>query len=156
MAKWTKRDNPHTRSKTMAGKTKAAQIIRYSPPRTAAPIIIRSAPRAAPKKKHHRKKSHSGGAVTQQSLISLALGGAVFGFIEKSFGAQLPTLPIVGRAGSITIAAFFMAKGKASGIMADVARAGAVLSGYQVGSTGKISGVDGEIVPQISGIAAQV
>lgn len=141
----------------MAGKAKQAQIIRYAAPRSAAPIIRVSAPRAAPKKKHHRKKGTAGnGAVTQQGLINLALGGAVFGFIEKSFGAQLPTLPIVGRAGSITIAAFFMAKGKSSGIMADVARAGAVLSGYQVGSTGKISGVDGEIVPQISGIAAQV
>lgn len=156
MAKWTKSNNPHT----WAGKTMAktrTQVVRYAaPPRQAAPIIVRTSTRAPAKKKHHRRRSSShGGTATQQGLISLALGGAIYGFLEKSFGATLPTLPIVGRAGTITIAAYFFSKGR-GGILADVARAGAVISGYQIGSTGKIAGdVDG-VVPQISGIAAQV
>lgn len=125
-----------------------------------APNIIRvSAPRAA-HKKHHRR--HGGGnALTSQRLISLALGGAVFGFVEKSFGASLPTLPLIGRAGTITLAAYYFSKGRGGGgILADVARAGAVLSGYQIGKEGKISGIDGDIdgdlARQVSGIAAQV
>jgi|SRR6185369_2041214 len=156
MAKWTKRNNPHVWSKKTMAKPKQAQIIRYSAPRVAQPIIRVSAPRAAPKKKHHRRKGGDGGGLNQQRLISLALGGAVFGFIEKSFGAQLPTLPVIGRAGTITLAAFYFGKGK-GGIIADVARAGAVLSGYQIGTTGKIAGEEvGSVVPQISGLAAQV
>src|SRR6266849_1422355 len=159
MAKWTKRNNPHTWGKkggSVAAKTKT-QTIRYAPPRTVAPIIRVSAPRAAPHKKHHRHHAKGGGSLTKERLFSLALGGAAYGFIEKSFGAQLPTLPIVGRAGTITIGAYMFAKGRGGGIVADIARAGAVISGYQIGSTGKISGdMDGPVVPQISGIAAQV
>ncbi len=137
-------------------KTARTQIVRYSAPRQSAPIIRVSAPRAAPKKKHHRKKGHSG-SVTQQGLVSLALGGAIFGFLEKSFGAQIPTIPVIGRAGTITVAAYFFSKGR-GGVIADIARAGAVLSGYQVGTTGKISGegIEGEVVRQMGGIAAQV
>jgi hypothetical protein len=158
---WTKRNNPHTWGKKKKGghvaRTRSAQIIRYSAPRVAQPIVIR-APRAATKKKTHHRKSHGGGALTQQRLISLALGGAAFGFIEKSFGAQIPTLPVVGRAGTITLAAYYFSKGKAGGILRDVAMAGAVLAGYQIGTTGKIAGEEvlGSVVPQISGIAAQV
>jgi hypothetical protein len=147
MAKWTKRNNPHTWSKGMA-KTRSAGMVRYVAPRASAPIIIRSSPRAAPKKKKHHRKGHGGGALTQTRMIELAVGGAAYGFIEKQFGAQLPTLPIVGRAGTLTLLAYYMAKGK-GGIMRDVAICGAVLSGYQIGSTGKISG-------DVMGIAAQI
>ena len=160
MAKWTKRNNPHTwgRKRSPVARTRT-QIVRYSPPRVAAPIVIRtSGSRGSHKKKHHRR--HGGGdGLTQQKLVQLALGGAAFGFIEKSFGAQLPTLPIIGRAGTITLVAFYFSKGRAGGILKDVARAGAVLAGYQIGTTGKISGEDvlaGNVAPQISGIAAQV
>lgn len=133
-------------------------ITRYVAPRVSAPIIRVSAPRASHKKKHRR---HGGGGdhLSQQRLISLALGGAAFGFIEKSFGAQLPTLPIVGRAGTITLIAYYFSKGRAGGILKDVARAGAVLAGYQIGTTGKISGEEvtaGIVAPQVSGIASQV
>ncbi len=136
------------------------QIVRYTAPRTAAPIVIRTRSGGSHKKKHHRRRHGGDGALSQQRLISLALGGAAFGFIEKSFGAQLPTLPIIGRAGTITLIAYYFSKGRAGGILKDVARAGAVLAGYQIGTTGKISGEDhllaGEVTPQVSGIAAQV
>lgn len=120
-----------------------------------APIIRVSAPRNAPKKKHHRKSHGHGGALTSNGLMNAALGGAAIGFIEKTFGAQIPTVPLIGRKGAIALGAYFFGKGK-SGLWRDVAVAGAVLAGYELGSTGKISGIDGEVVPQISGIAAQV
>lgn len=149
MAKWTKRSNPHTQTR----------IIRVPQSRPVAPIIRVTAPRAAPKKHHRRHIGGGGGGINQKRLIEVALGGAAFGFIEKSFGAQLPTLPIIGRAGTITLAAYYFGKGK-GGIMRDIALAGAVIAGYQLGSTGKVSGidgdVDGDIARQISGIAAQV
>ncbi len=85
-------------------------------------------------------------------MISMALGGAIYGYIESHFGASLPTLPVVGRAGTIAVGAFLIGRNK-GGVFADVAKAAAVIAGYQLGGTGKISG---DIVPQISGIAAQV
>jgi len=160
MAKWTKRNNPHTwgrKRKAPMARTKT-QIVRYTAPRTAAPIIIRQ--RAAPTKHKKHRRHHGGGeALSTQRLTSLALGGAAFGFIEKSFGAQLPTLPIIGRAGTITLIAYYFSKGRSGGILKDVARAGAVLAGYQIGTTGKIAGEDvlaGDIANQVSGVAAQV
>lgn len=147
MAKWTKKNNPHTAART--------QIIRM--PAATAPIIRVSAPRAAPKhKKGHRRKGGTG-SLTQGRMFEFALGGAALGFIEKSFGASLPTVPVIGRKGTIAIGAYYFGKGK-GGIMRDVAIAAAVLAGYELGSTGKIAGegVDGEVVRQISGVAAQV
>ena len=150
MAKWTRANNPHTWSgkKKMAKRT-STSVVRYVAPRPSNPIIRVSAPRAPKKKRHHRSKGGHGGALTQTRMIELAVGGAAYGFIEKQFGAQLPTLPFIGRAGTLTLIAYYLAKGK-GGIMRDVAICGAVLSGYQIGSTGKING---EVM---GGIAAQI
>lgn len=137
----------------------STQIIRVpaAAPRSAAPIVKVSVPRAiaAPhhkKKGHHRRRSHGdGGSLTQEGLQRHAIGGVAYGFIEKNFGAQIPTLPLVGRAGAIAIGCLIFGKGR-GGIIADVGKAAAVIAGYQFGTTGKVSG----IVPQVSGIAAQV
>src|SRR6267142_26466 len=156
MAKWTKRNNPHTwgRKKRMA-RSRTTSMVRYTAPRTVSPIIRVTAPRAV-HKKHHRHKGGHGGALTQSRMFEMALGGAAFGFIEKSFGASLPTLPIVGRSGTIAIAAYFFGRSR-GGIVRDVAIAAAVIAGYQIGSTGKIAGeVEGDIASQVSGVAAQV
>jgi len=156
MAKWTKRNNPHTWGKKMA-RTRTS-VVRYTAPRTARPIVIRTSGGTS-RKRRHRTHHRGDGVLSQQRLISLALGGAAFGFIEKSFGANLPTLPIIGRAGTITLVAYYFSKGRAGGILKDVARAGAVLAGYQIGTTGKIAGEDvlaGDIAPQVGAIAAQV
>lgn len=161
MAKWTKHNNPHTWSGRKMAKrrtTSTTKVIRYSP-RSAKPIVIRTT--SAPKKTHHRRHhaGGSGGGVTQQRLINVAIGGAAYGFIEKMLPPTM-TLPVVGRAGTIAIGAFYFGKGRA-GIVSDVALAAAVIAGYQMGSTGKISGADvmGDVdgpVPQIGGLAAQV
>jgi hypothetical protein len=131
-------------------KTSTA-IVRTIPVRAPTPIIRVTAPRTQHKKHRRRHHSANGGGLNQASMQSHAIGGFLYGVIEKNFGAQLPTLPLVGRAGSIAIAAYVFGKGR-GGIIADVGRAAAVIAGYQFGTTGKISG----IAPQISGIAAQV
>jgi hypothetical protein len=97
------------------------------------------------------------GGLTTNHMMNFALGGAALGFIEKSFGASLPTVPLIGRKGTIALGAFYLGKGK-GGLWRDVAIAGAVLAGYELGATGKISGDDmvGEVVSQVSGLAAQV
>jgi hypothetical protein len=156
MAKWTKRNNPHTWSGGMS-KTARTQIIRVPAARTSAPIIRVSAPRAAPKKHHRRRKGGVGGALTSQRMLEFAIGGAAFGFISKQFGDKLPTLPVIGRSGTIAIASYYFGKSK-GGLVRDIAIAAAVIAGFEIGTTGKISGDDGGhgVVPQVHGIAAQV
>lgn len=89
-------------------------------------------------------------------LFNVAIGGAVLGFIEKSF-PTLPTLPLIGRAGTIALAAHYLGKGHP--ILQDAALAGAAVAGYELGKDGKVSGDDdvhGHLAPQVSGVAAQV
>lgn len=121
-----------------------------------APVIKVSAPRApaTTHKKKGRRRGGAHGAMNQSSMQAHAVGGFVYGIVEKNFGAQIPTLPLIGRAGSIALACYFFGKGK-GGLVRDVGNAAAVIAGYQFGTTGKISGV-GSIAPQVSGIAAQV
>lgn len=96
--------------------------------------------------------------------MAIGIGGAVVGFVEKSIGASLPTIPLLGRKGTLAIGLYFFGKGK-GGLIRDAAVAAAAVAGYELGSTGKISGdvMGGDVmgpVPQVSGrmhgLAAQV
>lgn len=128
-----------------------------------APIRI-SVPRSGPIKKHRRRRSHSGGGRSRSVLGgntggmslnksgALALGGFLYGFIEKNFGAQIPSIPVVGKTGAIALGAYWLG-GRNGGIVADIGNAASVIMGYSFGSTGKVSGM---LAPQVSGIAAQV
>lgn len=73
-------------------------------------------------------------------MVKVALGGAAIGMIEKS-GVNIPTVPMLGRVGSIAIAAYFFG-GKKPGLLQDIALAGATLAGYELAKDGKISGDD--------------
>jgi len=85
------------------------------------------------------------------------MGGFGFGFIEKQF-PNLPTIPILGRAGTIALIAHYM-KGKFP-FAGEVSNAAAAIAGYQLGANGKINGEDDggydPIAHQVRGIAAQV
>jgi len=83
---------------------------------------------------------------------SLALGGFIYGYLEKTFGASIPALPVIGKSGAIALGAYFLG-GKSPGLIADVGNAASVIAGYSFGSTGKVSG---QLAPQVSGVAAQV
>lgn len=93
-------------------------------------------------------------------MIGSAIGGAVLGFVEKTF-PNLPTMPLIGRAGTIAIGAYLLSgRGGSMGtILRDVAIAGSVIAGYQLGKDGKVSGdddVSGDLAEQVRGIATQV
>lgn len=91
--------------------------------------------------------------MTPHVLMGAAIGGAVLGFIDKQF-PTLPTIPLLGKPGTIALLAYFAGKqGFAPGIARDVALAGAAIAGHELGLLGRISG---DIAPQVSGIASQV
>lgn len=70
-------------------------------------------------------------------MVGHGVGGYIVGFVEKSF-PNLPTLPIVGRKGAIAIAAYLL-RGKHP-ILTDIALSAAAISGYELGSTGHVTG----------------
>lgn len=88
-------------------------------------------------------------------MIGATIGGAIFGFVEKTF-PNLPTIPLLGRSGTIAVAGYFIGRRMGGGIVRDVTLAAAVIAGYELGKDGKISGdVDG-IPSQVRGISSQV
>ena len=121
-------------------------MVSYSPAyRPPAPVIRIAAPRAiqtrAPKRRT-RSRSGGGGKSLQNRMIGSAIGGFAVGFIEKSsFAAALPTIPIIGRKGTIAIAAYFFG-GQRPGLLQDIAMAAAVLAGNELARDGKITGED--------------
>jgi hypothetical protein len=91
-------------------------------------------------------------------MLGAGIGGAVLGFIEKTF-PTLPTVPILGRAGTIALGAYFLSRRGGmggGGIMRDVALAGSVIAGYQLGKNGVIAGDVMGDDDSVSGLAAQV
>jgi hypothetical protein len=128
--------------------------------RSPAPIIRVSAPRATPVKHKRRRKGGGGGAsrsigsatgsMSATKSGSLALGGFIYGYIEKNV-PQVPTLPLIGKSGAIALIAYFMG-GKNPGIIADIGNAASVIAGYSFGSTGRVSG----LTPGVGGVAAQL
>lgn len=142
----------------------SVQIVRAVPVRSPAPIIRVMSPRApaAPKKKHHRRRSSSAnarsGGLSMSHMAATAFGGFGLGFIDKNF-PTLPTLPVIGRAGSIALFAYALGKwGGVSmgGIVRDVALAGAAVAGYEMGKDGKVVGEVMGVPPQVSGIASNI
>lgn len=141
-------------------KKRSAAIVRNIPVRAPAPVIRVSAPRAPAKTKSRRRSVSSIVGINAKTIVGAGVGGAALGFIEKTF-PNLPTVPIVGRAGTIAIAAYFLSRGRGStsGIMRDIALAGSVIAGYQFGKFGVVAGdVMGDFqgTDDVSGLAAQV
>ena len=70
--------------------------------------------------------------------MGTAFGGFGYGWIEKHYGNQIPSLPILGKSGTIAVAAYFF-RGKHA-IVKDIGIAAAAIAGYSFGKEGKVSG----------------
>lgn len=76
------------------------------------------------------------------SPIADAIGGALFGFAVKSGWVQkLPAIPLIGRTGTAAVLLHYWGKNGGGEIVRRSARAAAVIAGYQLGSTGTITGL---------------
>jgi hypothetical protein len=113
------------------------------------PIIVKPAAIVVKKTKH---KKHRGGGVSglvggflSGHRTELALGALGVGFLEKqNMLSNLPALPIVGRKGTIALAAHFISGGK-PGLASSICTAALVLAAHEFGQTGSISGTDGYV-----------
>jgi hypothetical protein len=111
--------------------------------RPAAPIVIRQT--TTPKVKHRRRRSGGGGdssSLTSKENMALAAGALVLGFIDRQKIA-IPTIPILGRAGSLAVGGLMVGKHMHLPIATKVGKAALVIALYELGKEGKVSGVDG-------------
>ena len=105
--------------------------------------------RASGRRRSGGRSILGGGSNVQTRMIGHAVGGFAVGFLEKSF-PNLPRLPIVGKKGAIAIGAYLLRN--QSPILLDVALAAAAISGYQLGSSGTVTGDE----DSLDGVAAQM
>lgn len=124
-------------------RARTARVTQIRTVRAPAPIIRVSAPRAVKIKRQSRRRRSSVGSMSTSNLTSVAIGAAAFGYLEKSdFGKSLPTIPALGRKGSLAIAAYFASKQFKSPLLRDICVAAVALSAYEFAQSGKISGDD--------------
>ena len=135
-----RRRRSHKRARTASRRS--AVVVR-SP----APIIVRQP--AAPV--HHRRRRHSSGGssigsaggILSKENVGLAMGALALGFIDKNQANwKIPTVPMIGRKGSIAVISYFVGKHFHLPLAHKVCKAAIVLSAYELGNKGSISGVD--------------
>jgi hypothetical protein len=98
--------------------------------------------------KHKKKRRHSGGgggggeSLTSRENMALATGALALGFIDRQ-GVKIPTVPILGRAGTIAVGGILLGKQMHLPIATKIGKAALVIALYELGKEGKVSGVDG-------------
>ena len=131
-------------------KKKSTAIARptyYAQPiRTPAPIVRVSVPGLSKKKPTARRRKGGGGGgggSLGAEVMGAALTAGAIGLAEKSgLMDKLPAIPVIGRKGTLAVAAYFWARNGGGKIARDVAICAAVLSLYEYAKDGTISGAD--------------
>src|SRR5580698_8440610 len=126
----------HTRSKSRA-------MALYRP--SSKPIVIRTT-KVVKAKRHHRHHRGGGGSfglggLANKQRIGIVAGALAFGFLEKqALFASLPSLPLIGKSGTIGIAAYLLSNGGKNKLADDICTAALVIAAHEFGSTGTIVG----------------
>jgi len=105
------------------------------------PIIIKQ---AAPKPKRRSRRRSAGGLLSAgaDSPVTAAIGGYAMGTIDKmAEDNDWPTLPVIGRTGTIGLVAYYFRRSHP--LVKNIAHAGLAVAGYQLARTGSIEGVGG-------------
>jgi len=107
---------------------------------TVKPIVIRTTKLVKPKHKRHGARRAAAGLLSRHNITTVGAGFAV-GMLEKmTFVQNLPSLPFVGKTGTIAIAAYLLSDGGRNKMAADVASSAAAIAGYMLGAQGSIVG----------------
>jgi len=111
------------------------------------PIIIRQTKIVKAKRRHH----HRGGGMSLGGLFSsqrmgVIAGALAYGFLEKqAFFQSLPSLPLIGKTGTIAVAAYLLSNGGRNKLANDISIAAFAIAANQLGSQGSITGEDPSI-----------
>jgi hypothetical protein len=111
----------------------------------AAPIQRRTRRTAIRRRRRSGRRSGGsagGGTFLNQERIGSMVGGFLLGVIDKQ-GTVIPTLPVLGRAGTLGVALFFAGKQFKMPLLTHASTAALAIATYQLGKEGAIAGVDG-------------
>jgi len=105
-------------------------------------IVVRQAAPVAKKAPVRRRRRRSaGGGSSVAALGSDAMAGVAYGLLERmTSDMDLPEIPVIGRKGTLALALYLFRRSHP--MINDAARAGIIISTYQLASEGKISGDD--------------
>jgi hypothetical protein len=131
----------------MAKRSKSRALARWTHPkaRSSKPIVIRTTVVKKAKHKHHRRGG-SGlvGGLANRTRIGIVAGAFAVGILEKqSFFAGLPSLPLIGKTGTIGVAAYLLSGGGRNKLADEVCTAAFVIAAHELASTGTVVGADG-------------
>lgn len=93
--------------------------------------------------KRRRSRGGSKSSSITSRIQKVAIGGFCYGQLVKNF-PTLPTIPGLGRAGTVAAAIYFMKP--TSTILQDMGIAAAAIAGVSFGQTGTVSGDDDEVI----------
>lgn len=139
----------------MARRRSSARIIPFTA-RAASPTIItvpaaggirrrsrRSGGVSKRRRKGRRRSSAvaGGGGFFNQERIGGLAGGFLLGVLDKQ-GTTLPTIPVLGRAGTLGLALYFGGKQFRMPLAVHMSTAALAVAAYELGNKGSISGVD--------------
>jgi hypothetical protein len=130
--------------RSAARRTSSAIVLR--PVQRRAPstrtIVVRT--RTAAPVKHHKKKGRGAGG-TGKHLTYALLGAAALGFLDKS-SFNLPTIPILGKAGTVGLGLWAYGKYGHSAMAGNMATGPLSIAIYELVKEGSVSGVEGDDV----------
>jgi hypothetical protein len=138
----------------MAKKTKSRALVFRAPSfSTPKPIVIRSTKVVKPKHKRRHHANGSGGrGLMSKTRMGIVGGALAVGFLEKQgFMAQLPTLPLIGRTGTIGLAAYVLSDNGKNKFADEICTAALVIAAHELGSTGSIVGGEPQDVSYVAG-----
>src|SRR5271156_2285143 len=136
-------------------RSHAMALYRPSSPK---PIVIRTT-KVVKAKRHHRRHHGGGGfgfglgGLMSKQRMGIVAGALAFGFLEKqALFASLPSLPMIGKSGTIGLAAYLISNGGRNKLADDICTAALVIAAHELGSTGTIVGE--EPAPDVTGYVA--
>ena len=110
-----------------------------------APIIIRQTKSVQKHHKKHHRRGHSGGrGLLEKQRIGILVGGFAVGMLQK-MNLALPKIPLLGEAGTIGVAAYFLSAGGKNKLADEICTAALTIAAYELGSTGAVVGGEPDV-----------
>lgn len=124
---------------------RAMSLYRPSAPR---PLVLKTTKIVKAARRHirrHHSHAFSMGGLFNKTRMGIVAGALAFGFLEKqAFFQNLPSLPLIGKAGTIGLGAYLLSNGGRNKLADDVATAALVIAAHEFGSTGTVVGDAGD------------
>jgi len=106
-----------------------------------APVARRRSGGGRRRSRRRSRRGRGRGGATQsleKRITAGASGGFLYGFVEKTWGDKIPTIPAIGKSGTVALAIYFLKPTNQH--LRDIGFAAAVIAGYSFGKTGTVSG----------------